>query len=302
MDQSSSKILYSKTPHVRRAPASTTKILTAIVAVEHLPLNRVVTIPRFVRNIQPSKAHLRPGERYYVRDLIKATLISSANDAAEVLAAAAGGSQRGFARRMNQKVRRLGGRHSNFVRASGLPARNQYSTAYDLTLLMRDAQRYPFIVQTMGTRTTVIRSLGGRSIFLKNHNKMLFRGYRNVVGKTGWTRRARHCFVGTIQTPVRKVFVAMLGSRNLWRDLKRLVDFHTGRGLSRAQKNEKLWSSEQIRKIQMALRRAGYNPGPIDGDFGPATIRAVEKFQRAHRLQADGIVGHATWGKLKRFS
>jgi len=301
IDGSTQQFLFSKTPHLRRAPASTTKILTAMVAMDKLSLTRIVTIPRYVQSIPPSKIYLRGGERYRVRDLVRAILTSSANDAAEALAYAAAGSRSNFALAMNRKVSSLGCRHSHFVNPSGLPNANQYSTAYDMALIMKAAQRYPFLVETMKIKTMAIYSLAGRKIYLRNHNKMLWRDSRQVLGKTGWTRSARHCFVGLINAYGRQVFVAMLGSQRLWKDLKVLVDYQFGAALSPIYQNRKIWSREATRKIQLALKRAGFNPGPVDGAFGPSTLRAVKGFQAAHGLKADGVVGPYTWNRLKVF-
>lgn len=305
MDNSSGQLLYAKTPNLKRAPASTTKILTALVALERLGLEQVVTIPSFVTSIEPSKAHLKPGEKYYVKDLIKATLISSANDAAETLGYYAGGGSRArFADLMNEKVRSLGGNHSRFVRASGLPAANQYSTAYDLALVMREARRHPFLVETMKIKTTTIYSLGGRPIRIRNHNKMLWRSKSNqVLGKTGWTRKARHCFVGVINAYDRSIFVSMLGSRKLWKDLARLVDFQLGTSFSKAEKpSTQKWSKkERVIKIQQALKKAKFYNGPTNGNFGSKTKRAVKKFQKSRGLPTTGHVGKRTLQHLKPY-
>lgn len=298
MDAKTARILYAKTPHRRHPPASTAKILTAVLAVEHLPLDKVVTIPRFVESVEPSKIYLRGGERYRAADLVRAILISSANDAAEALAIAIGGSRKNFSRLMNQKARLLGARRSHFVYGSGLPARGQYSTAYDMALIARYAQRYPFLVEALKTKYAKIHSVAGRRIFLKNHNKMLWRSSREVVGKTGWTQKSRHCFVGHMRVFDKKIFVAILGSHRLWRDLKTLVDSQFGKGLFPIQINRRLWGSSETRKIQAALKRAGFNPGPVDGRFGPRTVRAVEGFQAARGLGVDGIVGRQTWRRL----
>ncbi len=301
LDFNTGKILYAKTPHLRRAPASTTKLLTAIVAAQHLQMDGIATVPGYVESIEPSKIYLRKGERYKIRDLIHAMLINSANDAAEVLAVATAGSRAKFAALMNRQVRALGCKGSNFVNPSGLPNHNQYSTAYDMALIMREAQRYPTIVQALKTRTSVIRSQRGRKIYLRNHNKMLWRDSREVLGKTGWTRAARHCFVGQINANNRHVFVSMLGSHRLWKDLTTLVNYQFGAAIVKGYKNNKLWGTQKAKDIQTALTRAGYQPGRIDGKFGPATIRAVQKFQKAHKLKPDGIVGSRTWAALQRY-
>lgn len=297
------QILYSKTPHARRAPASTTKVLTAMVAIDQLSMDQIVTIPGFVDTIEPSKMYLKPGDRYYVRDLIRATLISSANDAAEVLAHVGGGGSRArFAELMNQKARAIGARHSNFVRASGLPAEGQFSTAYDLGRIMHHSSHYPFIQETLKVKGMSVSSLGGRRNWLKNHNKMLWRDTRELIGKTGWTRRAKHCFIGYMKGPGKVVFVAMMGSRKPWADLKIMMDYMLGKSVSSVRTNRKIWGVAETRKIQLALKRAGFNPGSIDGQWGPSTIRAVKKFQHQHGLHADGVVGDNTWAKLQQYA
>jgi len=300
-DSASHRLTFSKTPHLRRQPASTTKVMTALVAYENLPLDRIITIPSFVTSVEPSKIYLRPGERYYVRDLIRAALIKSANDAAEVLAIATAGSMPRFATMMNAKARAIGCKNTKFVRSSGLPASNQYSSAYDLAVIMRYAEKHRFLLDTMKVRTTQIRSLSGRRITLTSHNKMLWRESREVIGKTGWTRNARYCFVGHMRVSNKKVFVAMLGSHSLWRDLTKLLDYQFGSRLANRTVHQKMWSLPERRRIQKALKRAGCNPGAADGSFGPRTIAAVKKFQRAKGLRADGLVGSRTYQKLKPY-
>ena len=156
IDPTTHRILYSKTPHRKRAPASTTKLLTAMVAMDRLSLNQIVTVPKFAESIEASKIYVRGGEQYRVRDLIRAILIKSANDAAEVLAYAAAGSRSAFAKQMNRKARSIGAKHSNFVNPHGLPDKRQHSTAYDLALIMKKAQKYPFIVSTLKKKTMMI--------------------------------------------------------------------------------------------------------------------------------------------------
>lgn len=302
LDAGSNSLLYAKNSRLQRAPASTTKILTAIVAAEMLPLEGIVTIPAFAESVQPSKIHLRAGERYYVRDLIRAILMNSANDAAEVLAVAAAGSKSAFGARMTAKAKAIGCRNSRFVNPSGLPDERQYSTAYDMALIMRQVENYPFIENTMRTRTGVMYSLQGRKLNLRNHNRMLWRDSREVVGKTGWTRRAKHCFVGHIGSGSRKTYVSMLGSNGLWRDLRILVDYSYGKSYKAVRKPVKLKGRrDDTREIQAALKRAGYYRGKVDGLMGPATTKAIRKFQKANGLRSDGIVGSNTLAKLRPF-
>ena len=301
VDASTQRFVYAKIPHLKRAPASTTKLLTAMVAADLISLNAVVTVPKYIEGTPPSKIHLRAGERFRVKDLMRAMLIKSANDAAEMLAVSAAGSRANFALFMNQKARAIGCRDSHFMNPNGLPHPAQYSSAYDMARIMKAIQKYPFIVDTLKVKTMTIQSLGGRRISLKNHNKMLWRDSRPVFGKTGWTRKAKHCFVGEIHLSGRKVFVALLGSHSLWRDLKKLVDYQFGMKLIPLHRTHKIWAHKP-KKIQSALKRAGFYSGTVNGQLGPSTIRAIKKFQRANHLHADGVVGPITWEKLQAFS
>lgn len=301
IDAGTQKVIYAKAPHVPRAPASTTKIMTALVILERLSLDTVIRIPGWVGSIEPSKVYLRPGENYRVRDLLHATLISSANDAAEVLAVSMAGSRQNFAAWMNKKAKAIGCRHTHFVNASGLPPGHQYTTAFDLALIMKQARKYPFIVDSLSRKYHVIRSLEGRKISLRNHNRLLWRSQSTVIGKTGWTRKSRHCFVGKIQWKGREVLVSVLGSQRLWSDLKVLLEYQFGVAFYKIKKNKNRWSKAETEEIQRTLTRAGFSPGPVDGKFGPRTLRAVELFQKNAGLKADGIVGPRTCQALTRF-
>lgn len=301
LDNSTNRMLYAKTPHLRRPPASTTKLLTAIVALRLKNPDYVVKVHQAATKMPPSKLYIKTGERYYLRDLIDALLMNSANDVASAIAISTAGSTAAFAREMNATARSLGCQDSQFVNPSGLPDKRQYSTVYDMALIMREAQRYPVIVEALKTRTSTIRSLGGRRLSLRNHNKMLWRDPREVLGKTGWTRSARHCFVGQISVNGKKVFVAMLGSHRLWRDLQALVNSQFGSPWIAKRTAAKKAASEKNKQLQTALRSAGYYKGSVDGQVGPATRKAIRSFQKRHGLRADGMAGPRTWKVLKRY-
>jgi D-alanyl-D-alanine carboxypeptidase (penicillin-binding protein 5/6) len=274
-----------------------------MVALDHLSLDKVVQIPGGLEYIQPSKIGLHAGERFYVRDLVKAALIKSANDAAEALAILTAGSRPAFAQLINQKVKSLGASNSHFVNPSGLPASAQYSTAYDLARIIRAACRYPFIVSTLKIRSTVIHSRGGRRIPLNNCNKMLWRS-GGVIGKTGWTRSARHCFAGRVQSSGRVIFVGLMGSQRrqyLWSDLRRIQSFSTGKTFKPIVESPAMPSRKETLKIQKALQRAGYFRGNPTGFYGKRTRASVRNFQKAKGIPMTGTVGPQTWKSLKAF-
>lgn len=305
VDQATGEILYSRNPRVKRAPASTVKLLTALVVLDELPLDRIISVHHSVVGTPPSRINLRTSERFYVRDLLRAVLIESANDAARALAIAVAGSEYRFAEKMNEKAKLLGAKDSNFLTASGLPREDQYSTAYDLFLIMKAASQNAFLMETLGTRNRVIYSLDGRRVSLKNHNKMFWRDSREIIGKTGWTRNARHCFVGYMKSGSRSVYVSLLASKKKWDDLShlanRFVGGRSGSGASSVRKAQQSSGGYDVRQIQSALRQAGYFNRKPTGYFGAITRSAVIRFQKANSLQPDGIVGPETWEALRQY-
>ena len=233
LDANSGRILFAKNPRLRLPPASTTKVITAMIALERLSMNDLVLVGSHAVDMAPSKAGLVAGTRYSVKDLVTAMMVSSSNDAAMALAEAVSGSEASFVKLMNEKAARLGMKDTHFINATGLPSRNriqehhQYSTAYDLSRLMWYASRDCRLDQMMAIKDTAIRGNDGREIFLKTHNKMLWKTPGLVKGKTGWTLASRHTFMGTNYASPKMFTFAMLSSRDPWIDIRRLATFGT---------------------------------------------------------------------------
>ena len=229
LDAKSGEVLFSKNPHMRLPAASTTKVMTALVALERLGLKDSITISAKAHGMPPSKAGLRLGRAYYARDLIIATLVSSSNDAAVALAEAVSGSEAAFCVLMNQKARDLGMFNTCFVNATGLPSKKknqkQYSTADDLSRLIWYAARDKKVDAMMSIVKTQITGSDGRAIPLKAHNKMLWKTPGLIKGKTGWTVASRQTFVGTDYSAPKTISFAMLSSQKPWMDVERLARF-----------------------------------------------------------------------------
>lgn len=218
-------ILYGKNHSLKLLPASTTKVMTALIVLGGFSLDKGVIISAKAVNVEPTKAGLSKGASYAIRDLLKACLLSSANDAAVAIAEGIAGSEREFAVLMNKKARELGLKDTLFVNATGLPdTQKPYSTAYDLALLMQAAAKNPIFVKIMNLKEAVITGSDGKTIELRNHNKMLWRK-PGVIGKTGYTFKARHCYVGLDFSAAPAVVFAILYSRKPWEDIKRLLNF-----------------------------------------------------------------------------
>lgn len=230
-DSTKVKRLYGKNVHTKVLPASTTKVMTALLVMDHLPLDRYVTVGVRATHAQPSKINVKSGEKYKVGDLLLAILLSSANDASIVLAEAVAGSESKFVQMMNNKAKAIGAKHTRFANSNGLPSKvgTQYSTAYDMYLVFRQAMQYPFFRETIKKKYATITSAGGRKVSLKTHNKMLFMGWKkNIYGKTGWTRAAGACFVGTLQKGDSMLIIGAFGCTDRWNDIKRVVTGYGG--------------------------------------------------------------------------
>jgi D-alanyl-D-alanine carboxypeptidase (penicillin-binding protein 5/6) len=226
IDSSTGKILYAKNPDLRLAPASTTKLMTAIVTIENADLKDIVTISRNASHVSPHKAGFKAGDRVSIEKLLYAALVGSANDAAVALAEGVAGSQAGFVEMMNGKAASIGANNTRFINPHGLPGPGQYITASDLSKIMTYALRYPKLKEIIGTRVTEISTQKGHSIFLKNTNRLLWSDDELVGGKTGYTRKARHCFVCAAERQGDAVVVAVLGSpsrSDLWKESETLI-------------------------------------------------------------------------------
>lgn len=224
------KRLYGKDVHKRVLPASTTKVMTALLVLEKLPLDKWVRVSNKATRAQPSKLGMRPGDYYQVKDLLYAIMLKSANDAAIVLAEAVAGSHWKFVEMMNARAKKLGANNTRFMNANGLPTKSrQYTTAYDMYLIFRQALKHSFFKNLISHRYRTIKSKRGRSHRLKTHNKSLFLGWKhNIYGKTGWTRAAKACFVGWIPQGDDVLIIAVFGCSRRWEDVKHIIEKYGG--------------------------------------------------------------------------
>lgn len=231
LDGNTGQILYAKNPHIKIPPASTVKLLTAMVVLDRLPLSQKVKISNNAENTPTTPPHLQEGEIFTVEDLLYLMLLKSSNQAAVALAEAVAGNEERFSELMNQKARMLGLKDSHFVTASGLPASNQYTTAYELALLLYEALKYPHIKEIINTPVKIISSQQGRTLVIRNTNKLLFEEEirENILGgKTGYTKLSKHCLVNVAKVKDRLVITSLLGApyrEALWEDTKKLIRF-----------------------------------------------------------------------------
>lgn len=226
IDARTGAVLYAKRPHMRRPIASTTKIMTAIVAMSRLRPNAIVVVPREATRVADYREGLKAGERVPAWKLFYGLLLVSGNDTAVALAVAAGGTRVRFLRMMNEKARALGLRHTHFRSASGLIDEGNFSTARDLAALARYAMSNPRFRAIVATKHR--RVWWKPPTFAKlyeNHNKLLWR-YTGADGiKTGWTTEAGPCLVASARRYGIRLITVVLDSPDMYGDAARLLDY-----------------------------------------------------------------------------
>ncbi len=228
MESSTGRVLYAKNPELRLMPASTTKLMTALVAIERVNIKDVVTVSRNAVNVAPTKSGFKEGDRVTVETLLYAALMKSANDAAVALAEAAAGTEEQFVQLMNRKALALGATDTKFINPNGLPGKGQYTTAYDLSKIMRQAIKHPVLKEILGTRAAELSTEAGKTVYVKNTNKLLWSDDELLGGKTGFTNAARHCFVCAGERESNTLIVALLGAPSrteLWKETEDLMAF-----------------------------------------------------------------------------
>jgi D-alanyl-D-alanine carboxypeptidase len=226
IDAADGTVLHEREADVLRFPASTTKILTALLLLERARPDDVVVAPAGVEKVGGASLHLIPGERLNVRDLVYAILLRSANDACVAAAVHVAGSVESFARLMNDRARAIGCRSSRFVNPHGLHDPLHQTTARDLALIAREAMRRPDFRAIVRTQRRVIeRSLNDKDRLLINKNRVLRKDETTIGVKTGFTNPAGRCFVGAVEREGFEVVTVVLGSSDWPRDHLALADW-----------------------------------------------------------------------------
>ena len=229
IDAGSGQILWERDAHERRPVASTTKILTGILVIEHAKLSDTVQATEEATEAGGAEIYLDPGEKRTVDELLYAMMLKSANDAAAALAIHVGGSIEGFSDLMNRKALALGARDSHFSSPNGLHQPDHYSSAHDLALIARYAMKNTTFRRLVSTKRRVIPWPGKQyARTLNNHNGLLER-YPSAIGiKTGYTRQAGQCLVSAARKGDRELIAVLLKSpsgESLYRDSTALLEF-----------------------------------------------------------------------------
>ena len=233
IDAKSGNVIYEYNSHKRLPMASTTKIMTAIVAIESgFPLDKIITIKKEMTGAEGTSLYLYNGERFTLHDLLYALLLNSANDAAEAIAIGVAGSIEDFAAMMNDKVKELNLTDTNFVNPHGLDSDMHYTTAYDLAKIAAYALENKTFREITSSQSYIIypKNIDGTDSkegarYLRNHNKML-RTYDGAIGvKTGFTKHSGRCLVSAAERNGTRLIAVTLNSSDDWNAHKEMLDY-----------------------------------------------------------------------------
>lgn len=227
MNSKTGQVLFEKNPFLRVYPASTTKIMTAILALESGRIGETVSITLEACAIEGSAIGLQEGEQFLLEDLIYALMLNSGNDSAVAIACHVGGSVEGFVQLMNKRAAELGAADTHFNNPNGLPDPNHYSTARDMALIARYAMQNPEFREIVSTKIkTITRSDPNAQTYLENGNRLLW-NYQGAIGvKTGYTEEARQCLVSAAAKEDRELIAVVMKSEgyDIWTDSSKLLD------------------------------------------------------------------------------
>ena len=224
-ETSTQEFLYSKRGNERLPLASTTKIVTALVAIDSYPLDEEVSIVPEACGIEGSSLYLKPGETLSMRELLTALMLRSANDAAVAIAYAVAGGTEPFADMMNERVASLGLTDTHFTNPHGLDDKEHYTTARDLSLIAAEAMKNDAFKEICSLKKDKIINSDGDVRLVVNHNKLL-RLYDGAIGvKTGFTKKSGRCLVGAAERDGIMLITVTLDAPDDWNDHAKMFDY-----------------------------------------------------------------------------
>ena len=225
IDIDTGRILAAKNENEKSEPASITKIMTALIALENADIKKVVTIPSAAAGVEGSSIYIKAGEKYSLEDLLYGLMLRSGNDAATAIAIDVAGSVDAFVEKMNQKAQELGCTGTHFNNPHGLPDEKHYTTAHDMALITAAALRNDTFVKIVSTKNYTAEPDGaGETRSWQNKNKLLWQ-YEGAIGvKTGYTKSAGKTYVGAAERNGIRIAVVVLGAKDMWGDAATLLD------------------------------------------------------------------------------
>lgn len=226
IDMQRLQALYAREPHARLPIASTTKIATALVAIEQADLDKEITVSAQATSVEPNHMGLRAGERLTLRELLYGLMLDSGNDAAEAIAEGVAGRDT-FIKMMNDKAWSLGLENTSFTNPSGFDDPQHYSSAYDLAVLASYAmKKHAFFRELVATKRYIISPTSQHGWFGPTNLNQLLWTYQGATGvKPGWTEKANYTLVASATRGEQSVLVVVLGTNRHFTDATLLLDY-----------------------------------------------------------------------------
>lgn len=239
LDAESGEILYEKNGNEVKAIASTTKVLTCLIALEEGNLDDIVTVSEHAASQPDVQMNIAKGEQYRLGDLLTGMMLESYNDVSVAVAEHISGSTGAFARKMNERAKSIGCLNSYFITPNGLDAeidgQANGSTAYDIALILAEAVKNMDFLKITQTRQYTIRELGGKRVVNAYNRNAFLDSYDGAIsGKTGFTGKAGYCYVGAVKHDDRTFIAVTLGAgwpphkTYKWKDMQVLFDYGFG--------------------------------------------------------------------------
>lgn len=304
LDASNNRVLYEKNGFKQLAMASTTKIMTCVVALENAKSEDIVTISAYAARMPDVQLNVKPKEQYYLKDLLYSLMLESHNDVAVAIAEHVGGSVEGFAAMMNAKAKEIGCNNTNFVTPNGLDAQDHYTTARDLAVIASYAiSNKDFIAITNTSSHSFHEVSNKRSFTVTNKNRFLYMMDGAIGVKTGFTNNAGYCFVGAIKRPDRTLVSVVLGcgwppSKSLkWSDTKELMSY----GIKNY-KEKQIYEPVDLEPAYVVKGKQRWEEFSMEGDLtlllrDDETIKIEYDIPQVLKapVKAEAIVGHAKY-------
>ena len=238
MDGATRYVFYEKSKDNTLPIASTTKIMTCLLACESGKLDKIVKINKsMLESVEGTMIYLKAGDRISLYDLVQGAMLASGNDAAKSIAVFLAGSEEKFCHIMNRRAVELGMKNTEFRSASGLDIGNHHSTAYDMALLAAEAVKNKIMV-SISSRQSAYITVNGSKQKLFNHNKLLSYDSSYIGMKTGFTNKAGRCLVSAYKYKNNVIIVVTLNDPQDWQDHKALVEFAKRKYITSAEQKE----------------------------------------------------------------
>ena len=224
LEATTGAVLYEKNASQKLGMASTTKIMTAICAIEHSDTEKTATVSSRAAGVEGSSMYLESGEKIKLGELIKGLMLVSGNDAATAIAEAVSGNESSFVLLMNQKANEIGVKNTSFQNPHGLSVSGHYTTALDLAKITAYAMKNPVFKEIVSSKSGTATASDGKKHFLTNHNKLL-KMYDGCIGvKTGFTKATGRCLVTAAERDGLRLICVTLNDGDDWRDHTAMYD------------------------------------------------------------------------------